>query len=78
MGPKRWLDDLLRLLVASAFLIAAKALLGELPLLDAARIGAGVLLLLLGILLVLECVTRWLGVRTGGRPSGPPKTGSTM
>jgi len=75
-GPNRWADDLLRLLVAAAFLIAAKAVLGETPPLDAVRIAAGVGMCLLGLLLVLDCVTRWLGLRSGlPRTNGPPKIG---
>lgn len=58
--------------MALAFLLAAKALLGRTGLWSAIASFAGIGMLLLGVLLVSECVTRWLGWRDGPpRMNGP-------
>lgn len=64
----RWTDDVLRLLIAMAFLLAAKALLRETSLWDALRAAGGATMLLLGMLLVGDVLTRWLGLRKGSGP----------
>jgi len=69
----RWIDDLLRLLVAAAFLLAAKALLGTTPMWEALRSAGGVGMVLLGLILLGDVLTRWLGLREGKRPR--PGTG---
>lgn len=70
----RCLDELLRLLMALAFLLAAKALLGETGLWAALRSAGGVGMLLLGMLLLAEVLTRWLGLR-GQTGAGQRKIG---
>ncbi len=68
---KRWdPSDPFRLLMALAFLLAATALLGETGLWSAIVSFVGIGMLLLGLLLLAEVLSRWVGVRKGGRPSG--------
>jgi hypothetical protein len=72
MGANRWVDDLLRLLVAAAFLMSAKMLLGKIGLWDALRSAGAMGMLLLGLILLGDVLTRWLGLRgqTGAGKSG--------
>ncbi len=69
--------DLGRLLIALAFLLAARALLPwPIAWWEALRYAGGLGMLLLGMVLLAEVLSRWFGLRAGGsRTNGPPKIG---